>query len=55
MQGHRKTEQDDELTEEHSIAQQANREENPYRRPRQPAQEQPEEERREDERKPTGY
>ncbi len=40
----RKTDQGDELTEEHSIAAEEHRPENPYRPARQPAQEQPDEE-----------
>jgi hypothetical protein len=44
MAERRKTEQDDELTEEHSVAAEEGRPENPYRPPRQPAQDQPEEE-----------
>lgn len=40
----RRTEQDDELAEEHSVAPQHERPENPYRPARQPAQQQPDEE-----------
>jgi hypothetical protein len=36
--GHRKTEQGDELTEQHSIAHKEGKHEQPYRPPRQPAQ-----------------
>lgn len=38
---HRLTEQGDELTETHSIAQRENRAKNPYRPPRQPSQDPP--------------
>jgi hypothetical protein len=44
MQDERKTEQDDELTEEHSVAAEEDRPDNPYRPARQPAQEEPDEE-----------
>lgn len=37
----RTTEQDDELTEEHSLSQRYNRAKKPYARPRQPAQDPP--------------
>ncbi len=43
MDERRKTEQGDELDEEHSIAAEEGREERPYRPARQPAQEPPEE------------
>lgn len=49
----RKTEQGDELTEEHSIAPKHGRPENPYRPARQPAQEQPDEDAEEG--KETGF
>ena len=44
MEEHRKTEQDDELREEHSIAHKEGEHERPYRPPRQPSQAPPEEE-----------
>lgn len=44
QEARRKTEQGDDLTEEHSIAAEEHRPENPYRPARQPAQETPDEE-----------
>jgi hypothetical protein len=43
MNEHRRTEQGDEVTDEHAIEPKEGKPEQPYRPPRQPAQEQPDE------------